>query len=89
AHSYGDLIAYFPNEGICFMGDLLFTNLNPEWAQSPERIPFAADPINFKKVLETYLEKDIKIYVPGHGTLSTDKEIKDCIEFLEKYYIKK
>jgi glyoxylase-like metal-dependent hydrolase (beta-lactamase superfamily II) len=89
AHSYDDIIAYFPKERICFMGDLLFTNLDPEWAKGINGTPWAADPLNFKKVLESYLEKNIKVYVPGHGTLCTEKEIKDSIEFLDKYFIKK
>ena len=88
AHSYDDTIAYFPEERICFMGDLLFTNLDPEWANGIGGIQWTVDPVNFKKVLETYLERNIKVYVPGHGTLCTDKEIKDSIEFLEKYFIK-
>ncbi|MFX0083488.1 MAG: MBL fold metallo-hydrolase [Candidatus Hodarchaeota archaeon] len=89
AHSYDDIIAYFPKERICFMGDLLFTNLDPEWANGINGIPWAADPINFKNVLEFYLEKDIKVFVPGHGTLCTEKEIKESIEFLEKHFINK
>ncbi len=88
-HSYDDLIAYFPNERICFMGDLLFANLNPELAQGFDNIPFAVDPINFKNILEYYLKKDIKVFVPGHGTLCTEKEVKESIEFLDKYFIKK
>ena len=88
-HSYDDLIAYFPNERICFMGDLLFTNLDPEWAKGINGTPWAADPINFRDVLKSYLEKDIKVFVPGHGTLCTEKEIKGSIEFLDKYFIKK
>ena len=87
AHSYDDIIAYFPKERICFMGDLLFTNLDPDWANGIGGIQWSVDPLNFKKVLETYLEKNIKVYVPGHGILCTKKEIKDTIEFLEKYFI--
>jgi glyoxylase-like metal-dependent hydrolase (beta-lactamase superfamily II) len=89
AHSYDDIIAYFPKERICFMGDLLFTNLDPEWANGINGIPWASDPINFRAVLKSYLERDIKVFVPGHGTLCTEKEIKDSIDFLDKYFIKK
>ena len=71
------------------MGDLLFTNLDPEWAKGINGTPWAADPINFRDVLKSYLEKDIKVFVPGHGTLCTEKEIKGSIEFLDKYFIKK
>ena len=88
AHSYDDIIAYFPKERICFMGDLLFSNLDPEWAKGINGIPWAADPINFKDILESYLEKDIKVFVPGHGTLCTEKEIKNSIDFLDKYFLK-
>jgi len=88
AHSYDDIIAYFPEEEICFMGDLLFSTLDPEWAKGINGTPWSIDPKNFKKVMNIYLDKDLDCYIPGHGTICSKKEIKDTIEFLDKYFIK-
>jgi glyoxylase-like metal-dependent hydrolase (beta-lactamase superfamily II) len=87
AHSYEDIVAYFPDENICYMGDLLFANLDPEWAKGINGTPWAVDPKNFKDVMVRYLEKDLDVYVPGHGPLCSVKEIKNTIEFLEKYFL--
>ncbi|MFX1410856.1 MAG: MBL fold metallo-hydrolase [Promethearchaeota archaeon] len=89
AHSHDDIIALFPEKKICFMGDLLFTNLDPSWATGSTGMSFAVDPKNFKNIMETYFEKNIEVFVPGHGTLSSKKGVKDTIEYLEKYFLKK
>jgi glyoxylase-like metal-dependent hydrolase (beta-lactamase superfamily II) len=88
AHSYDDIIAYFPDKKIIFMGDLLFATLDPEWAKGINGTPWARDPLNFKSVMETFLEKDLRVYVPGHGPLCSTKEIKATIQFLDKYFLK-
>jgi cyclase len=88
AHSYDDTIAYFPKSKICFMGDLLFATLDPEWAKGINGTPWAVNPDNFRDVMSGYLEKDLDVYVPGHGPLCSKKEVKATIEFLEKYFIK-
>lgn len=88
AHSYDDTVAYFPEKKICFMGDLLFATLDPEWAKGINGTPWAVDPQNFRDVMSGYLEKDLEVYVPGHGILCSKKEVKATIEFLEKYFIK-
>ncbi|MFX0060459.1 MAG: MBL fold metallo-hydrolase [Candidatus Hodarchaeota archaeon] len=89
AHSYDDVIAYFPDEKICFMGDLLFAQLDPEWAKGINGIPWSIDPQSFRDLMNSYLEKDIEVFVPGHGTLCSKKEVKNTIEFLETYFLKK
>ena len=87
AHSYDDIIAYFPDEKVCFMGDLLFAQLDPEWVNGINGTPWSIDPQNFRNVMKTYLEKDIDVFVPGHGLLCSKKEVKNTIEFLEKYFL--
>lgn len=89
AHSYDDLIAYFPKKKICFMGDLLFDKLDPEWASDSSGMSFAVDVQNFKNIMESYFEKDIEIFVPGHGVLCSKKEVKATIDYLDKYFINK
>lgn len=88
AHSFDDTVAYFSDENIGFMGDLLFANLDPEWAKGINGTPWARDPTNFKSVMEMYLKKDLKVYVPGHGPLCSKKEMKNTIDFLEKYFLR-
>ncbi|TFG16332.1 MAG: MBL fold metallo-hydrolase [Promethearchaeota archaeon] len=87
AHSYDDIIAYFPGKKICFMGDLLFATLDPEWAKGINGTPWARDPTNFKSIMEMYLKKDLKVYVPGHGPLCSTIEVKNTIDFLKKYFL--
>ncbi|MFX0033489.1 MAG: MBL fold metallo-hydrolase [Candidatus Hodarchaeota archaeon] len=89
AHSNEDIIAYFPDEKICFMGDLLFTNLDPAWANGINGTPWAVDPQNFRDVMKTYYEKELDVYVPGHGGLCSKKEVQATIDYLNKYFLNK
>ncbi|NHJ22585.1 MAG: MBL fold metallo-hydrolase [Candidatus Lokiarchaeota archaeon] len=89
AHSKGDIIALFEKERICFMGDLLFELTDPSWADPTSDIPKPPNPEHFRDTLLEYAEKDIEIYVPGHGNLCTKKEMRENAEFYDKYYIKR
>ncbi len=89
AHSKGDIIAYFEKEKICFMGDLLFEETDPSWATAAEGVPRPPDPEHLRDILLEYAEKDIAIYVPGHGNLCTEKELRENADFYNEYYIKK
>jgi len=87
-HSYDDIIAYFPGQKICFMGDLLFSELDPNWVNGINGTPFTTNPQNFRDVMKSYFERDIEIYVPGHGSLCSKKEVKNIIDFLEENFLK-
>ena len=87
AHSVSDIIAYLPDDEICFMGDLLFENVDPSWLDKKSVMPFAVNPKNHLKILKKYSEKELKYAVPGHGKLSPSKIIfKTNIEFLRLKY---
>jgi glyoxylase-like metal-dependent hydrolase (beta-lactamase superfamily II) len=88
AHSKGDMVALFENEKICFMGDLLFQKMDPAWAEGFNGQPFAVDPVRLRDILINLSEKDIEIYIPGHGDICTSKELKENAQFVEKYCIK-
>lgn len=88
AHSSGDIIALFKKEKICFMGDLLFEETDPSWATAAEGVPRPPNPEHLRDTLIEYAEKDIEIYVPGHGNLCTEKELRENAEFYDEYYIK-
>ncbi len=89
AHSPGDLIAYFEKEKIVFMGDLLFEETDPSWVTSTNPAPVPANPQRLRDTLIDYMEKDIDIYIPGHGRICSKKILQENAEFYEEYFIKK
>ena len=89
AHSKGDIVAIFKKEKICFMGDLLFEETDPSWADPNSGIVGPANPENFRTILLEYSEKDIDLYVPGHGNFCTKKQLRENADFYNEYYIKK
>ena len=89
AHTSGDLIAFFEKERICFMGDLLFEKTDPSWASRPDGMPFAADPVRLRDTLIKLCEKDIELYIPGHGDFCSKLELQQNIGFLEEYFIRR
>ncbi len=74
AHTMGDLIAYFPKEKICFLGDLLFSDCFV-WIGSGK-------PELLNEVLKTYMTKDIDIFVSGHGPLSTKADLSIQVDYV-------
>ncbi|MHA1197933.1 MAG: MBL fold metallo-hydrolase [Candidatus Heimdallarchaeaceae archaeon] len=87
AHSVSDVIAYLPADEICFMGDLLFENVDSSWLDKKSVIPFAVNPKNHLRVLKKFADKELKYAVPGHGKLSPSKLLfKSNIEFLRLKY---
>lgn len=89
AHSRGDMIALFEKQKICFMGDLLFEETDPSWADPTNDIPKPPNPEHLRDTLLEYAEKDIEIYVPGHGKLCTKQQLRENAAFYDEYYIKK
>jgi glyoxylase-like metal-dependent hydrolase (beta-lactamase superfamily II) len=89
AHTPGDIIAYFEKEKIVFMGDLLFEQTDPSWFTSTDPAPRPANPQRLCDTLIKYMEKDIDIYIPGHGKICSKKILKENAEFFEEYCIKK
>jgi len=88
AHTNGDILAIFEKERICFMGDLLFEKTDPSWATN-SNIAKPPNPSRLRDTLLEYAEKNIEIYVPGHGNLCTKKQLRENAEFYDEYYIKK
>jgi len=87
-HTNSDIVAYFPNEKICFMGDLLFANLEDDWAPDKKGTFNAVNPPKLYDILKSLMEKDIEIYIPGHGELNNTKEaLQMNMDFIKKYYL--
>ena len=83
AHSKGDILALFEKEKICFMGDLLFEKTDPNWATATEGVPRPPNPEHLRDTLIEYAERDIDVYVPGHGNLCTKKELREIRAVVE------
>lgn len=88
AHTPGDIVAYFEKEKICFMGDLLFEETDPNWATTTDPAPVPTDAQKLHDVLIAYSEMDIETYVPGHGKLCKKKILQENAKFYAKYFIK-
>ncbi|MBY8988563.1 MAG: hypothetical protein KGD61_08915 [Candidatus Lokiarchaeota archaeon] len=89
AHTKGDIIAFFEKEKICFMVDLLFEITDPIWGTATEVVPTPANLTRLCATLLEYAEKNIDIYIPGHGNLCKKKELRENAEFYNEYFIKK
>ena len=87
-HTESDILAYFPKEKICFMGDLLFANLDDSWAPSESGRFNAVDPPKLYEILKAIIEKDIEIYIPGHGELSTKDAVQMNMDFIKENFLK-
>ncbi len=66
-HSKSDLILYLPEDGIVFLGDLLFIGYQPFIADG--------DPGELVGILDRVLALDPKKVVPGHGPVGTKQDL--------------
>ena len=71
------------------MGDLLFEKPDPSWATATEGVPIPANPERLRDTLIEYAEKDIDVYIPGHGNLCTKENLRENAEFFDEYFVKK
>jgi len=76
AHTDGDTVVYLPAEGVLFAGDLLFSGIFP--AVLPE-----ANTRGWVQALRELEALGARTVVPGHGPLSTVKELRAGREYLE------
>ena len=75
AHTRGDVVAYLPDVGVAFAGDLAFHKYIPN-----ARDGFPLDWITAATRLE---ELGADVIVPGHGPLGTNAELHEMRECLE------
>ena len=74
AHCDGDLILHVPRQKVAFLGDLLFVGRFP-WLGDCDLDGWIA-------CLDRVLALDIETVVPGHGGVSTLKEVADFRDLL-------
>ena len=75
-HTGSDVVLLLPNDGIAFMGDLLFSQRHPWLADG--------DPNSWIQHLETFEQNSsISIYVPGHGPVTDKNGVKTMILYIQ------
>lgn len=74
SHTGGSILVYLPDRKVLFAGDVLFTDFHPYMADG-----------NFEgwlKTLDAVMALDVEAIVPGHGPVSTKKDVKEMKEYL-------
>jgi len=74
SHTEGSVIAYLPAKKLLFAGDILFTDFHPYLADGD--IP------GWTRTLDALLAMDVERIIPGHGPLSTKKDLREMKEYL-------
>jgi len=74
SHTAGSIVVYLPAEKLLFSGDVLFTDFHPYLADG--------DFGGWIKTIDSLLTMDIERVVPGHGPLSTKKDLREMKEYL-------
>lgn len=78
AHTPGDAIAYVPDAGVVFTGDLLFIEGTP--------IMWAGPVSNWLAACERILELGAGVLVPGHGPVTDASGVRDVQRYLRHVY---
>ena len=79
AHTSGDVVIYFPEEKVAFLGDLLFLGREPLVHRHKNGCSFG-----LVKVLKNVLKLDAETFVHGHGDIASRSDIEGVIESLEE-----
>lgn len=78
AHTVGDVVAYVPDEGVLFTGDLIFNRVNP--------LIFMGSLAGALRSLDWLAGFQPRLVVPGHGPLIDGAELADVLATHERYY---
>jgi len=74
AHTVGDIIAWLPQEGVVFGGDLLFLYSTPLCMQGS----FAG----WIRAMEAMIDLNARVYIPGHGPECGKEGVIECHDYL-------
>ena len=74
AHTAGDSIAYVPDAGVVFTGDILFIEGTPIMWEGPVT--------NWLGACDRILELDARVIVPGHGPVTDASGVRDVQRYL-------
>lgn len=74
SHTEGSTLVYLPAKKLLFSGDILFTDFHPFLADG--------DISGWTKTIDVMLGMNVEKIVPGHGSLSTKKDLWDMKWYL-------
>ena len=74
SHSAGSVIVHIPSQNVLFAGDILFTDFHPYIGDG--------DLSGWEKSLDFIHEMNVSHIIPGHGPLSSNKDIEDMKAYL-------
>ncbi len=77
SHTEGSLFVFLPDKKLFFAGDALFTGYHPFLAEG--------NLAEWLKTLDAVAEFDADIIIPGHGPLSTRKDLADMKDYLVRF----
>jgi glyoxylase-like metal-dependent hydrolase (beta-lactamase superfamily II) len=77
SHVDGSVLVYLPDEKVLFAGDVLFTDFHPFLGEG--------DLAGWQKALDYIEDLEVEKIVPGHGPLSTKKDVRDMEEYLRVF----
>jgi cyclase len=73
-HCASDVVLYLPQDGIAYMGDLLFIGYHP-WLG-------CGDPDRVLQILEEVADLEPELLVPGHGPIGTPDSLRQMRQFI-------
>lgn len=68
SHSPGSIVVWIPEQSVLFAGDILFTDFHPYLAEG--------DLAGWAKTIDLIRDMNVKYIIPGHGPLSTNKDLE-------------
>ncbi|MBF0462554.1 MAG: MBL fold metallo-hydrolase [Magnetococcales bacterium] len=74
SHTVGSLVVYLPAKKLLFSGDILFTDFHPNLVDG--------DLDGWVKTLDNLLAMEMEQIVPGHGPLSTKKDLQEMKAYI-------
>jgi len=77
SHTSGSLVVWLPQQKILFSGDILFTDFHPFLADG--------DLSGWGKTIDNLLSMDAERIIPGHGPLSTKKDLQEMKAYLAAF----
>lgn len=77
SHTAGSLVVYVPRQKLLFSGDILFTDFHPFMTDG--------DLAGWSRTLDTLMGMEIDRIVPGHGPLSSKKDLQEMKDYLAAF----
>jgi len=77
SHTTGSVLTYIPRHKMLFAGDILFTDFHPYMAD--------CDVKGWIESLDFIDKMDVETIIPGHGPLSTKKDVKEIRDYLRTF----